>query len=113
MPHIIPWPQLLYFALSKWFYTFMKNIPPSLSSYSCQVLEATIHCEERGIFHRDIKSENIILDIMSEDVVKLTDFGLSSTAQEEPYDHFRGKKIEFSSKHKDNAITSNNYERNE
>ena len=55
-----------------------------------QLLDAAIHCEERGIFHRDIKSENIILDGTNEGVAKLTDFGLSSAVQDDPFYVFRG-----------------------
>jgi len=42
-----------------------------------QVLEAVTYIHQRGIFHRDIKSENFI--ICNDGVVKLTDFGLATT----------------------------------
>ncbi|PFX27117.1 Serine/threonine-protein kinase pim-2 [Stylophora pistillata] len=57
--------------------------------YFSQILEANIRCEEKGVIHRDIKPENILLDLTN-DEVKLIDFGLASEIQEEPFDSFRG-----------------------
>jgi len=45
----------------------------------CQVLQAVAYCHSRGVYHRDIKSENFI--ICDDGVVKLTDFGLATTHQ--------------------------------
>ena len=58
--------------------------------YFTQILEANITCEEKGVIHRDLKPENILLDLTN-DEVKLIDFGLASEIQEEPFDSFRGK----------------------
>ena len=58
--------------------------------YFTQILEANIKCEEEGVIHRDIKPDNILLDLTN-DEVKLIDFGLASEIQEEPFDSFRGK----------------------
>lgn len=41
-----------------------------------QLLSAIDHCHQRGILHRDIKLDNILLDAQSGDV-KLCDFGVS------------------------------------
>ena len=58
--------------------------------YFTQILEANITCEEKGVIHRDLKPENILLDLTN-DEVKLIDFGLASEIQEEPFESFRGK----------------------
>ncbi|XP_027051411.1 serine/threonine-protein kinase pim-3-like [Pocillopora damicornis] len=57
--------------------------------YFTQILEANIKCEEKGVVHRDLKPENILLDLTN-DEVKLIDFGLASEIQEEPFESFRG-----------------------
>ncbi|XP_029201797.2 serine/threonine-protein kinase pim-1-like [Acropora muricata] len=57
--------------------------------YFTQVLNANICCEENGVLHRDVKPENILID-MSCDEAKLIDFGLSSEIQEKPFTRFRG-----------------------
>ena len=58
--------------------------------YFKQIIEATICCEENGVFHRDLKPENILLDKES-DEIKIIDFGLASRIQYEPYNKFRGE----------------------
>ena len=63
--------------------------------YFAQILQANICCEEKGVLHRDIKPENILVD-MSNDEVKLIDFGLSSEVQQEPFTKFRGESGEMS-----------------
>ena len=60
--------------------------------YLFKVLEAAICCEEHGIFHRDIKPLNIIMNAADWSEVKLTDFGLSCALHSEPYREFRGKR---------------------
>uniref|UniRef100_A0A3B5AY58 non-specific serine/threonine protein kinase n=1 Tax=Stegastes partitus TaxID=144197 RepID=A0A3B5AY58_9TELE len=43
-----------------------------------QLVDAAIHLEKNGVFHRDIKSENILIETGSEvPRVRLIDFGLS------------------------------------
>ena len=58
--------------------------------YFTQILEANVKCEEKGVVHRDLKPENILLDLTN-DEVKLIDFGLASEIQEKPFESFRGK----------------------
>ena len=44
-----------------------------------QVVEALVHCHNRGVVHRDIKPENILLD--QDFNVKVTDFGFAKVLQ--------------------------------
>ncbi|KAJ8374854.1 hypothetical protein SKAU_G00054340 [Synaphobranchus kaupii] len=54
-----------------------------------QVLRATMHCQDRGVLHRDIKSQNLL--IQTDDLhVKLIDFGCGDLLKEAPYTHFAG-----------------------
>jgi len=44
-----------------------------------QVIEALMHCHDKGVVHRDIKPENILLD--QDFNVKVTDFGFAKVLQ--------------------------------
>ncbi|CAN8074767.1 unnamed protein product [Agarophyton chilense] len=48
---------------------------PQVRFYFHQLVEGLHYCHRRGVFHRDLKLENILLS--TEGVVKITDFGLS------------------------------------
>ena len=50
-----------------------------LKGYVFQLFQAIAYCHERGVMHRDIKAENVL--IMSDNVVKLADFGLAREMQ--------------------------------
>ncbi|XP_062407371.1 serine/threonine-protein kinase pim-1-like [Sardina pilchardus] len=54
-----------------------------------QVVEALIHCRDCGVFHRDVKSENILVNLIDW-TVKLIDFGCGDLYQYSPYYHFAG-----------------------
>lgn len=54
-----------------------------------QVLYAARHCQERGVFHRDIKEENILLNPQSL-MVKLIDFGCGDILRDTPYTSLAG-----------------------
>ncbi|CAO2816509.1 unnamed protein product [Amaranthus hypochondriacus] len=49
-------------------------------SYFKQLISAVDYCHSRGVFHRDLKLENLLLD--QDGNVKITDFGLSALFEE-------------------------------
>lgn len=66
----------LYSLISK--HKLYLNKPTLLQSVFLQVLRAVEHCHTLGVFHRDIKSENI-LTFDNGASVMLSDFGLATT----------------------------------
>ena len=55
-----------------------------------QILEAVQYCLSMGILHRDVKDENILIDLKSNQV-KLIDFGSGTFLQEEEYTEYEGE----------------------
>jgi serine/threonine protein kinase len=53
------------------------------------VVNAALHCESKGIFHRDIKDENILLDTKTGQV-KLFDFGSGTILENTLYTDYEG-----------------------
>jgi serine/threonine protein kinase len=49
-----------------------------------QLVQAVEHCHKSGIFHRDIKLDNILIDVNTHEV-KLLDFDVSELAQYSPF----------------------------
>lgn len=55
-----------------------------------QVVRAAQLCCDRGVFHGDIKAENLLIDTDTLDV-KLKDFGCGDLLKDTPYTRYAGK----------------------
>ncbi|XP_062842825.1 serine/threonine-protein kinase pim-1-like [Trichomycterus rosablanca] len=57
-----------------------------------QVVLATRHCHDRGVLHRDIKLQNVLINTDTLEV-KLIDFGCGDLLKETPYKTFAGTRL--------------------
>ncbi|CAO3688101.1 unnamed protein product [Rhizopus stolonifer] len=49
-----------------------------IKTWFCQILDAVDHMHQQGLYHRDLKLENILLQSETDTVCKVADFGLAT-----------------------------------
>lgn len=57
-----------------------------------QILEAVQYCQAMGVVHRDVKDENILIDLKTNQI-KLIDFGSGTFFREGTYTEYEGEPL--------------------
>lgn len=65
---------------------------PELKAVLLTILDALAHAHARGVIHRDLKPQNILLGCGEANAIKLTDFGLAHTSKRD--DEERSDEVE-------------------
>merc|ERR1712142_919126 len=75
------------------FITEQGPLPENLAKdLFMQLVDTVNECHERGVVHRDIKDENILIDINTFKI-KLIDFGSGASLKEGLYHKFKGTRV--------------------
>ena len=65
---------------------------PLARHFMNQIVDTLVECQSHGVIHRNIKDENIVMDLVRHQV-KIIDFGSGSTVQAEKYTEFNSIRV--------------------